>query len=90
MTHPANDPPEQSHAPVYNITINADAVTVHQARLSFDEVCRLAFPAGPFGPKIRYTVTYSLPDGHEGSMVQGDTIEVLDGEVFYVGNTDRS
>lgn len=89
MTHPDHDH-SHSHAPVYHITINAESVTVHQARLSFDEICHLAFPNGPFGGNIRYTVTYSLPDGRESSMVQGDTIEVVEGAVFYVGNTDRS
>jgi hypothetical protein len=78
------------HGVVHHIVINGEQREVRQKRLSFQEICVIAFPGGPFGGNIRYTVTYGLPDGREGSMVQGDTINVEEGMVFYVGNTDRS
>ncbi len=80
----------QPHDVVYRIVINGEEKEIEQKYLSFQEICELAFPDGPFGGNIRYTVTYGLPDGREGSMVQGDKIEVNEGMVCYVGNTDRS
>lgn len=90
MTHETEHHHQHSHGQIYQIKVNGEPKEVRQERLSFQEVCELAFPDGPFGPKIRYTVDYSYPDGREGSMVQGDTVDVEEGMVFYVGNTDRS
>lgn len=79
------------HQTSFHITVNTEEVTVNQATLSFDEVCKLAFPDGPFGGNIQYTVTYSGPHHLEGSMVKdSDPIQLENGLHFYVGNTDRS
>jgi hypothetical protein len=91
MTHETTSTAHpQPHGEVYHIVINGEEKEIRQKRLSFQEICVLAFPAGPFGEKVRYTVTYGYPDGREDSMVQGDTIEVKERLVLYVGNTDRS
>ncbi|MTD33273.1 hypothetical protein GKE73_09395 [Paludibacterium sp. dN 18-1] len=47
-------------------------------------------PEGPFGPNIVYTVTYTTPSGIERRMVEGDHVELENGMVFNVGNTDKS
>lgn len=75
----------------YHIHVNAEEKTVRQDTLTFHEVCLLAFPDGPFGGNIQYTVTYSGPHHLEGSMVDGgDPIHLQNGMNFHVDNTDRS
>ncbi|WP_247394656.1 multiubiquitin domain-containing protein [Ralstonia pseudosolanacearum] len=91
--HESDGPEGQAgaaHGKVFTIVVNGEQKVIHQKHLSFQEVCEIAFPQGPFGENIRYTVTYTYPDGREGSMTKGSTVEVENGMVFYVGNTDRS
>lgn len=75
---------------IHHIVVNGEEKRVSQERLTFHEVCVLAFPDGPFGDAIRYTVTYSRKHGGDASMVQGESVEVENGMIFNVGNTDRS
>lgn len=82
--------PVHHHSHTFTIVVNGEQKETHHERLSFQEVCEIAFPHGPFGEHIRYTVTYTYPDGREGSMTKGTTVEVQNDMVFYVGNTDRS
>jgi hypothetical protein len=82
----------QPHEPkAFHIVVNAEEKTVHQATVTFEEVCKLAFPDGPFGGNVQYTVTYTGPRHRQGSMVEGcPSIELENGLIFHVGNTDRS
>ena len=73
-----------------NIVINGEETTVSDKEMAFDEIIRLAFPDGPFGPNIRYTVTYSDKQGRDYSLVEGQSVRVKKGMIFNVGNTDRS
>ena len=82
--------PPPGHSKEADIIINGESVTVAEKRLSFDEILRLAFPSGPFGPTIRYTVTYTDEHGHDRSLVEGQSVHIKDGMIFNVGNTDRS
>lgn len=77
------------HDKVYHIVVNLEPKEVREEKLTFDEICRIAFPQGPFGDSIRYTVTCSKR-GADISMVKGDSIEVENGMICHVSNTDRS
>lgn len=81
-------PPE--HHKEIDIVVNGEQMTVTEKEMTFDEICHLAFPNGPFGPTIRYTVTYTDKHGHDFSLVAGQSVHVKDGMIFNVGNTDRS
>lgn len=73
----------------YTIIVNLEPKQVHQKKLSFDELCHLAFPQGPFGEKYRYTVNCTK-DGVDIPMLKGGHIEVEEGMVCNVSNTDQS
>lgn len=80
-----------NHTKTYHIIVNAEEKAVSQESLTFDEVCKLAFPNGPFGGNILYTVTYVGPHGSQGSMVEGSApIQLKKGMKFHVDNTDKS
>ena len=86
------NPSQDSHKhEVHHIVVNGEEKKITQDHLTFHEVCLLAFPEGPFGDAIRYTVTYTYKHGSgDVSMVEGDSVEIKNGMIFNVGNTDRS
>lgn len=79
----------EHHGP-FNIVVNGRRKTVAELVLTYQQVVLLAFPDGPFGPKINYTVTYAYHHGDEGSMVEGSSVKVKEGMVFNVSRTDQS
>lgn len=80
----------EHHHKVHHVIVNGEQKEVLKSTLTYQEVCELAFPEGPFGGNIVYTVDFSYPDGTEGSMVKHELVEVKDGIIFHVGNTDKS
>jgi hypothetical protein len=74
----------------YHIIVNGEQKEVPHRELSFHQVVELAFPGGPFGDKITYTVSFTYPDGRDGSIVKGQSVKIVDGMIFNVGNTDQS
>jgi hypothetical protein len=76
----------------FTIIVNGRKKVVATKELSFDEIVRLAFYPIPTGPNILFTVTY----GHgpkvnpEGTLLEGETVEIKDGMVFSVTQTDKS
>lgn len=75
---------------VITIVMNGVQKEVAKKRLSYLDAIKLAFPEGPFGGNIRYTVEYTKPDGTEGSLVQGQHVDLVEGMSFDVDNTDKS
>lgn len=75
-----------------HIVVNAEPKEVHKKILKFRDVVLLAFPNGPSGPNIIYTVTFKKAAGptHAGSLVEGGTVKVKNGTVFSVTFTDKS
>jgi hypothetical protein len=74
----------------FHIAVNGTAEEWHKERISYDEVVRLAFPHGPHGGDIRYSVTWTKPDGDEGSLRPGHSVDVVNKMLFHVRNTDKS
>lgn len=81
---------EKHHEHEHHVIVNGQEKTVRQHELSFHDVCKLAFPDGPFTEKVVYTVAFTLPDGTEGTMVKAEEIKVINGTIFVVGNSDQS
>lgn len=79
-----------SHHHEHHVVVNGEEKTTDKHELTFHEVCKLAYPEGPFRPNITYTVTFTLPDGKEGSMIDVERIEVINGTIFTVANADKS
>lgn len=74
------------------VFVNSRPKLVDSPRVSFEQVVALAFPDGPTGVDITYTVTYSRAAGPrpEGSLTPGAVVRVKDGAVFDVFFTDKS
>jgi len=60
--------------------------------LSYDQVVHLAFDPPPTGPDLIFTITYrnGPPENHEGTMVEGQTVEIREGMIFNATPTNRS
>lgn len=83
-TAPAANP----HPKVHDVVVNGKPRQVEGPTISYEEVVRLAFPEGPFD--IIYTVAYSNPHGHDGTLAPGQMTAVHDGMEFRVRKTNRS
>jgi len=80
----------ERHEKTVHIVVNGVAKDWHERKISYDEVVKFAFPDGPFGGDIRYSVAWTKPDGQEGSLRPGHSVNVTEGMQFDVANTDKS
>ena len=76
----------------FKIIVNGREKIVTQHELSYVDVVRLAFENPEINENIVYTVTFKRGPDHrsEGTMVEGDTVEVKPGMIFNVTRTDKS
>jgi hypothetical protein len=74
------------------IVVNGEPHEVPKDDITFDEVVALAFPGGPQGPNIIYSVTYRKgpDDKPKGILAEGGSVKVKDGMIFDVRVTDKS
>ncbi len=72
------------------IFVNTESFIWERPQISYDEVVKLAYPAGPFDGSVRYSITWSRPDGQEGALLSGNHVRVVKGMQFDVRNTDKS
>ncbi len=79
--------PEPAGITIY---VNTEPVAWDRPQISYDELVKLAFPAGPFDGNVRYSITWTKPDGTEGAVLKGGKVKVVDGMKFDVRNTDKS
>jgi hypothetical protein len=79
--------PEPAGTTIY---VNTEPVVWDRPQISYDELVKLAFPEGPFEGHVRYSITWTKPDGSEGAVLKGGKIKVVDGMKFDVRNTDKS
>jgi hypothetical protein len=78
------------HEVSFDITVNGVAEVWHRRRMTYDEAVELAFPNGPTGGDIRYSVSWTKPNGEEGGLRPSHSVEVVEGMSFDVRNTDKS
>lgn len=90
MEH-TNKEAHHCHKLDFDITVNGEPETWHQRKINYEQVVKLAFPHGPMGGEIRYNVSWTKPDGQEGSLRPGSKpVDVVEGMMFDVRNTDKS
>ena len=83
---PATDP----HKISFDIAVNGAAEVWNQKKINYEQAVKLAFPHGPMGGDIRSSVSWTKPDGQEGSLRPGQSVDVVEGMIFDVRNTDKS
>jgi multiubiquitin len=76
----------------YRIIVNLEEKIVDRRVLTFREVVKIAFPDVKDGPGVVYTVTYKKAAGpqREGTLAEGQHVEVKNGTIFSVTRTDKS
>lgn len=73
------------------IFVNGTSEKWEHKTINYEQIVKLAFPNGPHGGNIRYSVTWTKPDGTEGSLRPGSgPIDVINNMKFDVRNTDKS
>jgi hypothetical protein len=83
---------EHFHSSPSKVTIfvNTDPFPWDRRKITYDEVVKLAFPNGPFGPDVKYAVMWTKPDGQEGALRVGQSVTVVNDMAFDVRNADKS
>jgi Multiubiquitin len=81
---------DHPHKVTFDIFVNGEDKVWDHAKITYEEVVKLAFPNGPFGGDIRYSVSWTKPDGQEGSLRPGQSVDVVERMSFDVRNTDKS
>jgi len=74
------------------IIINTREKTLCTTELSFLELINLAFENPPSGSNVCFTVVYRRghTDKPEGSLIEGQSIRIVEGMIFNVTSTDKS
>lgn len=77
---------------IFSIIVNGRKKTVAMEQRSFAEIVALAFNPVPRGLNTLFTVTYGLGPkaNREGMLLAGETVQITDGMVFGVTQTDKS
>lgn len=74
------------------IIVNGREKTVERGRLTFDQIVALAFDNPPTGEFICFTITFRRGhrDRPEGTLAEGESVNVREGMIFNVTATDKS
>lgn len=75
----------------FHIVVNGVAEDWPHKNMNYQQAVKLAFPDGPHGGDIRYNISWTKPDGQEGSLrPSSKPVDVMNGMIFDVRNTDKS
>ncbi|HYW38280.1 MAG TPA: multiubiquitin domain-containing protein [Terriglobales bacterium] len=76
----------------FTIVVNGRKKEVFTKTLSFDQVVALAFNPVPVGPNVQFSVTYRKgPEkNREGTLTEGESVQVKDEMIFDVSETNKS
>lgn len=72
----------------FHIIVNARAHQVSGDRITYREVVNLAFPGDP--GEILYSIHYVAPKLPDGTLAEGQSVELENGMKFDVTPTNRS
>jgi len=74
------------------IYINGTPAEVEKGKLTYEEIIALAFDNPPQGDQVQITIQYTR--GHsskpKGSLVEGQSVQIIEGMEFDVTATNRS
>lgn len=74
------------------IIVNTRRKEVTGPKISFEQVIQLAYDDPPTGAQVCFTITYrrGVPSKPEGSLLEGQCVEIQKGMIFNVTSTDKS
>ena len=82
------DKHEHEKHKTFHIIVNARAHEVPGPQISYRDVVNLAFPGDP--GEILYSVHYVAPKHPDGTLAEGQSVELENGMKFDVTPTNRS
>jgi hypothetical protein len=86
----SNDKDKPDNAKTYSIIVNGRAREVTEKKQSYRNIVSLAYTDPDFD-KYLYTITYIKGEGgHEGDLIEGESVPVKDEMVFNVRRSDKS
>jgi len=76
----------------FNIIVNTRPKEVHQEVLTFEEICKIAFPTPDGINNPIFTVSFKHADQHpsSGTLVAGESVKIKNGTIFNVTRTGQS
>jgi hypothetical protein len=82
----------KGHGKIFTLIVNGRKREVPTDDLSFDAVIALAFSPVPTDPNVMFTVTYRHgPHANpQGSLLEGQSVEIKNEMVFNVTQTNKS
>jgi hypothetical protein len=82
----------QHHEKHIVIIVNGRRKEVMTTELTFVQIVALAFNPIPSGPNVMFTITYRKGprENPEGTLTEGATVEIKDGMIFDVTETNKS
>jgi len=85
------DRPDDHGKPDFQIVVNGVSEEWPHKNMNYEQAVKLAFPSAPHGGDIRYNVSWTKPDGQEGSLRPSSRpVDVVNEMIFDVRNTDKS
>ena len=88
--NPGHSEEAPGHNKSYSIIVNGRPRTISVKKLTYIEAVHLVYPNEQPSDLIAFTVTYSNPHGQDGSLVDGQEVNVHEGMILNVRKTDRS
>jgi len=81
-----------AHRHGYEIFVNTRPHRVESDMVSYTEVVDMAFREHPVDPNIYFEVSYrnAVSPKHEGTLLEGESVQIKDGTRFHVTETNRS
>jgi hypothetical protein len=86
--NPVNESQNQAPGQIREIIVNGKPRSFSGAQITYEEVVQLADPGGP--ADVIYTVTYTNPNGQDGTLAPGQKTAVHKDMEFRVRKTNRS
>lgn len=84
------EPNPHGHADTIHIIVNARPRQVNSTSISYSDLVKLAYPDDPNSGGHLYSVQYTGPQIPDGTLVEGQSVELRNGMKFDVIRTTKS
>lgn len=72
------------------IIVNGRERSVHKGSITYENLVEIQFPGEPITGDLIYTITYSIPNGKDGTLTPGHHTKAHPNMIFHVEKSNRS